>query len=127
MNLENNLQTTETVGGSQDLQPPENAQTEAHANAWGIIMLGHMHQIRKRPIILLDRQLRVYTMRLVKKVDSPYTISYSSKGYALLAKVGEKWFCHHCPNWKLCLHHGLLYKCWEGIDHVAINYKLMAI
>ena len=47
LNLEDNLQTTETVGGSQDLQPPENAQTEAHAHVWGIIMLGHMHQIRK--------------------------------------------------------------------------------
>ena len=78
-----------------------------------------MHKIRKRPIVLLDRQLRVYAMRLVKKVDSHDTISYSSKGYALLAKVGEKWFCHHCPNWELCLHHVLLYKCWEGIDHLS--------
>ena len=119
LNLEDNLQTTETVGSSQDLQPPENAQTEAHAHVWGIIMLGHMHQIRKQPIVLLDCQLGVYAMRLVKKVDAHDTISYSSKGYALLAKIGEKWFCHRCPNWENCLHILLLYKCWQGIVHLS--------
>ena len=81
-------------------------------------MLGHINQTRKRPIIQLDCQLPVYAMRLVKKIDSHDNISYSSKGYALLAQVGEKWFCHCCPNWEVCLHCALLYKCWRGIDHL---------
>ena len=72
LNLEDNLQTTEVVNGfSQNLQPPENkdAQIAAFANAWGNIMLGHIRQSRKRPIVQLDRRLPVYALRLVKKVD----------------------------------------------------------
>ena len=71
MNLEDNLQTTETVGGfSQDLQTPGNrdSQTMAHATSWGNIMLGHINQSRKWPIVQLDHQLPVYAMRLVKSL-----------------------------------------------------------
>ena len=121
MNSEDNLQTIETVGGfSEDLQPPGNrdAQTLAHPNSWENIMLGHINQSRKQPIIQLGHCFPVYAMRLVKKNDSHDTITYSSKGYALLAQVGEKWFCHRSPNWELCLHHALLSKCWRGVDHL---------
>ena len=57
-------------------------------------------------------------MTLVKKADSHDTITYTSEDYTLLAQVGDKWFCHHCPNWEICLHHALLFRCWKGIDHL---------
>ena len=81
-------------------------------------MLCHIRQSRKQPIVQLDRRLPVYALRLVKKIDSHETITYSSEGYAVLAQVGDKWFCHRCPNWEICLHRALLYKCWRAVEHL---------
>ena len=115
LNLEDGLQT---AGKVDDLsQAHENI--EEKARSWAKIMLNHLPQSRKRPIVKLDPQRQVYAIRTVKKSESYNTLDYSADSYALVALIGNDWLCHRCLHKDFCLHRALFFKCWKSVEHMG--------